>query len=166
MNEPQHLPAPESFQTVAAARTMRARIAAASAATLRKLISSKNRLHRLHAADPKFRLEPLRKFISAAAKRYFDLLKNALVVATIGYLSGRAQSPILSIVAWVSFVLFMMDWMLSLLTRDFTPFSPMQSKTWAAILNGLFTLAVFLLGGILFWFVVFALDEFARAQSH
>jgi hypothetical protein len=129
-----------------------------------KIRAAIDRLQRLHAAVPVFPLESLRQSIRAAAKRYFDLLKNAVVVATIGYLASKAQSRILSIVAVVSFVMFTIDWMISLLLREFTPFSRMPSKTWARVLNGLFTVAFAMLLGVLFWLVVFALDEFGRAQ--
>jgi hypothetical protein len=129
-----------------------------------KIRAAVDRLRRLHAAVPVFPLEPLRKAISVTAKRYFDLLKNAVVVATIGYLATKAQSRILNIVAIVSFLMFTMDWLFSLLLREFTPFSFMQSKPWAAVLNGLFTVAFALLLGVLSWLVVFALDEFGRAQ--
>jgi hypothetical protein len=166
MSEPQKLPAPESFQTVATARTTRARIRAAAAATMRKIISSKNRLRRLHAAVLRYPLQPLRKYVMDFAKRYFDILKNLLVVAGIFIISSKSKSYILHIFAWVSLFVFMIDCLISPFFWEQGPFDRAKSKIWRVSLNVLFAVVAGVALVVVFWAIVFMLEEFVRAQSH
>jgi hypothetical protein len=115
-----------------------------------KVISAKNRLHRLHAAVPQSPLaEPLRKSIRDAAKTWFDILKNFLVVAGIFYMSAKINSYSLRAVAWVSLIVLVAD----------CTISPIL---WAARLNRFLVVAL----AVALFVCGLLVDEFVRAQLH
>jgi hypothetical protein len=154
MSEPQNLPVPDSSQTVATVRTTRARITAAAAATIRKII-------RPPATGSPF---PLGKYVRDFVKEYFDFLKNALVVAGLFYATRNVNSLKLNIVVGISIFIFVIGyWMrVAVSLEDF-----IKSKKWGIALK---ILSFPLFAGLVFvwfWAVVLVLNELVRAaQSH
>jgi hypothetical protein len=132
---------------------MRARITAAAAATIRKII-------RPHAAGSPF---PLDKYVGDFVKEYFDFLKNALVVSGLFYAARKINSLKLDIVVGISIFIFVIGYWMRVVLRleDY-----IKSKKWGIALK-LLSLPLFAgLVFVWFWAVVLVLNEFVRAQSH
>jgi hypothetical protein len=100
------------------------------------------------------------------AKWYFDIVKNALVVAALFYFSEKTGSLIIKVIAGVSLGVLVWSLTIYLHRWEIRPFNFVTSRKWREALNILFAAATV---GVMYFVCLYILNltmhELIRAQS-